>query len=367
VIKIRYNMGDELQYGFVMPLFPLFPILAVIFQGVLAVFLHEMGRLAWIIAPAWVGGGIVIYHAYSKSRATATEDEIHVLAEEEAEKGDEYRVMVSVANPDNALSLVKHTYAVCRAKQARVELLHMVPVPDQVPLSAAARYMLAGKEAITEVMLYLAPLFPISSTLRYCRNVARGIVSAVRQKRTQLLIMGWHGRSRAHGFTLGSTVDPVIERAPCDVMIFKNCSDQTFKRVLVPVAGGPNSVFALETGSILADRADGELVAFTVDGGGKSAFDVDAFLDEHRDRIALPRERVRTRSVENRDVAGAILAEVHNAEHAYDLVVVGCTREPRLYKFTRESVPERIAKDCDRPLVMVNKSSGIRSWIKRWV
>ena len=237
-IRIRHNMGDELSYGFLMPFFPLLPVPAIVCQGVLAVFLHEVGRTAWIVAPLWIGSGMVIYRLYSRSRAVATADEIHVLEEEEVEPGEGYRIMVAMANPDNALSMVRHTYSICGAKQAQVELLHMVPVPDQVPLSDAEQYVGEGREAIAETMLYLAPLFPLSSTIRYCRNVARGIVSAVREKRTDLLIMGWHGASRSRGFALGSTVDPVIEKVPCNVAILKNCGDQKFKRVLVPVAGG---------------------------------------------------------------------------------------------------------------------------------
>jgi len=276
--------------------------------------------------------------------------------------------MVAVANPDNALSLVKHTYAVCRAKQARVELLHMVRVPDQVPLSDAHKYTAEGKEAVTETMLYLAPMFPLSTTLRYCRNVARGIVSAVREKRVQLLIMGWHGRSLSSGFTLGSTVDPVIERVPCNVLILKNCGDQTFKRVLVPVAGGPNSVFALEIASILADREEGTLTAFHVASqGGRRPFDVDAFVGEHLDRMELPRTRITARTQVARNAAQAILAEIENPAADYDLVVLGCTRDPKLYQFTRESVPERVAKFCAKPLVMVKASAGIQSFIKRWI
>ena len=368
VIKIRYNLGDELQYGFVMPLFPLFPVLAIVFQGVLAVFLHEMGPIAWIIAPAWVAAGVLIYRFYSRSRATATEDEIQVLEEEPAPEGEEYRVMVAVANPDNALSLVKHTYAICRAKKARVELLHMVRVPDQVPLSDAHEYMGEGKEAITETMLYLAPMFPLSTTLRYCRNVARGIFSAVREKRTQLLIMGWHGRSRSRSFTLGSTVDPVIERVPCNVLLMKDCGDQTFKRILVPVAGGPNNVFALEIAGILGAGQDGIVTAFNVASDGeRDPFDVETFVDEHAADVGLPRERVVTRSVVARNVVAAILREIENPDAAYDLVVLGCTREPKIYQFTHESVPERVAKACAKPLVMVNASTGIQSWIKRWI
>ena len=365
VVRIRYHMGDELEYGFLMPLFPLFPVLALICQAVLAVFLHEIGRTAWIVAPLWVGVGLVIYRFYSRSRALASDSEIRVFEEERAPEGDQYRVMVAVANPDNALSMVRNTYAVCGAKQARVELLHMVPVPEQVPLSDADKYMLEGKEAIGETMLYLAPMFPLSTTIRYCRNVARGILSAVREKRVNLLIMGWHGERRSARFALGSTVDPIIEGVSCDVMILKNCGDMKFRRVLVPVAGGPNSAMALEIGSILVAGTGGDVVVFTVDTGAGRAFDLPSFVAEHAARTTLSGDRIHTKTAESSSVVAAILEEA--ARDEYDLVVLGATREPLIYQFARDSVPEKVAKACRKSLVMVKASGGIRSWIRRWV
>ena len=361
VIKIRRNMGDELDYGFVMPLFPLLPLLAIAAQVVLAVWLVHMSWVAWIIAPLWIGAGVAIYHSYSKSRALATEDEIHVFEEEQAPKGDEYRVMVSVANPENALSLVLNTYRLCGAKDARVELLHMVPVPDQVPLADAERYMHEGREAIVEAMLYLAPQFPLSSTIRYCRNVARGIVSAAREKRTNMLILGWHGKMGRFPFRLGSTIDPIIENAPCNVVILKDCRERSYKRVLVPVAGGPNSAFALEIASILADEEEGQVVVFTV--AGRRGFDVGKLLADNLERLHLPPERVQAKVVAAPDVAAAILAE---AEH-HDLVVLGCTQESFLRKLAREPIPELVASRTDKPVVMVKAGTGIRSWVKRWI
>jgi len=362
VIRIRTNMGDELSYGFVMPLFPLFPILAILCQAVLAVNLHEMSRIAWIIGPAWVVTGAAVYVFYSKSHAITTEDEIQVFEEERAPVGDEYRVMVAVANPENALALVRNTYKLCGAKRARVELLHMVEVPDQVPLTDAEEYMMRGKEAIVEAMLYLLPRFPISTTVRYCRNMARGIVSAVREKETDMLIMGWHGLPKAHEFRLGSTIDPIIERTPCNVVIFKQWSNGDFKRILVPLAGGPNGAFALEVASILAEKGESELVAFSV-ATETTRFDLEAFVREHRDRLYVPPDQVRAKVVAGRNVVGTILEEAQS----YDLIVLGATREPLINQVTRGSIPEAVARACKKPLVMVKASSGVRSWVKRWI
>jgi nucleotide-binding universal stress UspA family protein len=361
VIKIRLNMGDELSYGFVMPLFPLFPLLAIVAQAVLAVWLVHMSRIAWILAPLWVGAGLAIYHFYSRSRAVTTEDEIRVFEEEAAPEGDEYRVMVAVANPQNALELVLNAQRLCGAKQARVELLHMVPVPDQVPLSDAEKYMLEGKEGIVEAMLYLAPRFPLSTHIRYCRNVARGIVSAVREKKINMLLMGWHGQRPSYLFRLGSTIDPVIERAPCDVVILKNCSEHRFERVLVPLAGGPNGALALEVASILADREEGRLLAFTA--AGRRRFDIGAFVASHLDRMALPAERIESKVVNSPDALDAILAEARN----HDLIVLGCTEDLPFLHLGRAPIPETVALKCDKPVVMAKASAGIRSFVKRWI
>ena len=148
-------MADELTYGFIMPLFPLFPLLAIILQVFLAVWLIHMSFTAWIIAPIWIILGIIIYNAYSKHNAITTEEEILVLEEEKIRESDKYRIMVAVANPDNALQLVDSTYRICGAKDAQVELIHMVPVPDQVALRDAERYLEPGKEGLVEAMLYL--------------------------------------------------------------------------------------------------------------------------------------------------------------------------------------------------------------------
>ncbi len=365
VIKIRVNMADELTYGYVMPFFPLFPIIAIICQGILAVWLVHMSLIAWIIAPVWIFSGIAIYHFYSKSRVITSEGEIQILEEEKAPEGDEYKIMVSVANPQNALQMVRTTYMLCGAKKARVELLHMVPVPAQTPLtdlSHAEEYMMEGKEAIVETMLYLAPLFPLSTTVRYCRNIARGIISAIREKKTDMLIIGWHGRPKTYGFRFGSTVDPIIERAPCNVVILKDTGNRKFKNILVPIAGGPNGAFALEVASILAGKEDGKIVTLSVYNKERS-FNLEEFINEQQDKLSISKERIHTKTIQETNIAKAIIEEGKN----YDLIVLGYTQMPKIHQVTKASIPETVAQNCQTPLLIVKASGGLRSFIKRWI
>jgi amino acid transporter/nucleotide-binding universal stress UspA family protein len=364
VIRIRRRMGDELTYGFVMPLFPLMPIAAIVIQAALAVWLIHMSPIAWIVGPAWVLSGIWLYHVYSRQRAIVTQDEIVVLHEESIPTKEGYRTLVAVGNPANAVPLVMQCYQFCQAKGtcSEVEVIHMVPVPPQVPLSAASQYALAGEEAIVEAMLYLSPRFAFGSTMRYCRNIARGIVSAASERKADLLIMGWQGHRR-RGFSLGSTVDPVLERATCNVAVFKECRQQHYSKVLVPFAGGPNAAFSLETASMLVNREEGRVIVFHVAQPGRPTQDIEAFLEQVVSTLAVPPSLFEPKYVVSRELLDTLLEEAND----HDLVVIGATRERLFQKMVMGSLPEEFARRCSKPLVMVKARHLIKSFVRRWI
>jgi len=362
VIRTRHRMGDELTYGFVMPLFPSLPIAAIIVQALLAIWLIHMSLIAWIVGPAWVVLGIVIYYTYSRHRTIATEDEIVVLQEKPIPNKRGYRVLVAVANPANAVKLAWHCYRFCQTKRAEVEVIHMVPVPPQVPLSDASRYMLAGEEAIVEATLYLSSKFTFGSTMRYCRNIARGIISAAAEQRTDLLIMGWGGYRR-RGFALGSTVDPVLEQATCNVVVLKNYRQQKYMRTLVPFAGGPNSAFALEVASMLVEREGGRVVIFHVSPPGKPTQDIEAFLEETIPSLGLSSSLFEPKYAISRNLLKTLLEEAEQ----YDLIVIGATRERLFQQVVMGTLPEQFARRCEKPLVMVKASNPLKSFLRRWI
>jgi APA family basic amino acid/polyamine antiporter len=364
VIRIRRHMVDEMTYGFVMPFFPFPPVAAILVQAILAVWLVHMSPIAWIVGPTWVLTGFLIYHFYSRHRAIPTEDEIVVIQEEPILEKEEYRILLSVANPANAIPLAQICYRFCQSKgpHTEVEVIHMVPVPPQVPLADASKYAQPGEEAITEAMLYLAPRFSFGSTMRYCRNVGRGIISAAAERRADLIIMGWHGEGK-RGFTLGSTVDPVLERATCDVMLFKDCIHQKYKRILVPYAGGPNAAISLETAATMVERDGGKVTVFSVSQPGKPTRDIDLFLAENLPRLDVPMSLFESKYAVNRDILQTLIDE---AEH-HDLVIVGATEDPLFRQRFIGSLPEELAKKCRKPLVMAKAKNPIKSIIKRWI
>ncbi|MEA1964828.1 MAG: universal stress protein [Candidatus Aerophobetes bacterium] len=314
------------------------------------------------MGPAWIALGIVIYYTYSRRKTTVTEEEVVVLREEPLPNKRNYRVLVAIANPANAVQLAWQSYRFCQAKRAEVEVIHMVPVPPQLPLSDASRSILAGEEAITEAMLYLSAGFTFGSTMRYCRNIARGIISAAAEQRTDLLIMGWRGYRR-RGFALGSTVDPVLEQAPCNIVVLKNYHQQKYRRVLVPFAGGPNSAFALEVASILVERKGGRIVVFHISPPGKPTQDIEAFLKEVVPSLGRPSSLFEPGYAISRDLLPTLLKE---AKH-YELVVMGATRERLFHQVVMGTLPEQFARHYEKPLAMVKASNPVKSLLQRWI
>jgi nucleotide-binding universal stress UspA family protein len=361
VIKIRLNMGDELSYGFIMPFFPWLPIIAILCQAVLAVWLIHMSLIAWIVAPVWILTGAGIYWLYSRTHALPSADEIRVLEEERAVETGQYKIMMAVANMNNALKMIRPTYIISEAKKASVNLIHMVPVPDQVPLTDAEDFMMEGREGILETMMYFVMNHPITTTIRYCRNIARGILSAVKEKKIDLLVLGWHGLPRGGAFILGSTVDLLLERSPSSVVVMKGIENQKFKKILVPWGGGPHRFFALEVARMIADRDESEICVLGVRSAksGRNGNENNLFKD-------LPPSKgrtIETKTVIADEPARAILTE--SASH--DLVILGSTRDPLIYQATKDSISHKVARDCPKPLMIVKSSGKWRAWVKRWI
>jgi len=361
-IRIRRQMGDELTYGFLMPLFPFAPAAAIVTQALLALWLIHVSLIAWIVVPVWITSGVIIYHAYAKHKTVVTQDEVMVLEEEPIPRKERYRILLAVANPANAVQLAWHCYRFCQAKKAEVEVAHMVPVPPQLSLPDAPRYILTGEEAIAEAMLYLSANFRFGSTIRYCRSISRGIVSTASERKADLLVMGWEGY-RQKGFALGSTIDPVLRRTTCNVAILKNCRQQRYRRILVPFAGGPNSMFALETASIFVEKEGGQITVFHVSLPGKAGVDVEAFLRKNLPLFKVDSSLFKPKSVTSSNLLETLLDEARQ----YDLVVIGASREGLFQQAVMGKLPEEFARQYEKPLIMVKASHPIKSFVRRWI
>ncbi len=362
-IRVRTHMGDELHYGFITPLFPLFPILAVILQAVLAVWLIHMSFIAWIVGPSWILIGIMFYQVYAKKRVTLTEADIHVLYEdtnnEKENRKISNRVMIPIANPKNVQILVDMAKKLSPMDSTAMELLHMVPVPDQLALTDAESYMVEGKEGLLKASGMLEG-FPSSTTIKYCRNIARGIIFTAKDKHMTLIVMGWHGKQSSTMFSIGSTLDPVICQAPCNVIITKDdIPNRTYSSILVPLFGNVNDALAMKTAEYLLPKEGGTITALYFNSVRMRPGHIHSILNRI---ISNPNIKIReiASNSKHRDHVKTILEKTV----LHDLVILGIT-EPHMHRLGRPSASERIALKCTTPFLLVKANSPIMRFAKR--
>ena len=352
VLLMRRNLGEEMQYGYLMPLFPLIPLVAIVLQLVLAIFIVNVSWLAWVIGPGWIAAGLVIYALYARKRALPIREEIFAVEDAASPADGRYRILVPVVDADQALPLVPAMRRLAEATDGTVQLIHLVSVPEQVPLSDAPLYAAPGTEAAVEVGLYLTARRLAGSRVLYCHDPGRGILYQARAGGADLILLGWRGGAPAAGRLFGSTLDRVLSRASCDVAVIRPGTRTQYVNVLVPVAGGPNSDLALRIAGMLANETLGTVTVLHVRTRRSRPLDIAALITDACRGASLPCERYSGKVAVGDDPRAIILREARAA----DLVVLGAT-EGRFRQLLTASLPADIARSCDQPLVVV-RSAG---------
>ncbi len=274
-----------------------------------------------------------------------------------------YRILAPVANPATLDALLDLASAVARRKKGEVIALHVVSQlerasPEEVRRSAEGRRTLLEEV----VSARRERSVPIHTMTRLSDRPAQAILDTAREESCKLLIMGWQGHMRhlAWGPSLGQVLDPVIANAPCDVAVVKTKGLNHPRRLLVPTAGGPNAILALDLALALAWRFKGEVTLLYVGRKGQE--------EQGRRFIAKTlagvktRQRVRQEIVIADDAVKGILKETRD----YDMVLLGATQETVFRQVLFGTVPEHVAKRCPKTLIMVKGYRGpLVSWVRQ--
>ncbi len=363
VIKIRREMGDELEYGFMMPFFPVIPIVALVAQLVLSIWLFNMSATAWIATGLWIVSGLIIYFTYSKRRIK--EEEPMPIFRERKAISDRFQIMVPVGNPKNAELIGTYASKIAEERNADMTFISIVEVPDQIQLRAGKEFGIEKRKMLNDLRSKIKTEKEISSVVRYSHHITRGIISATKEKRTDLVILGWKGYSKRRGFELGRKMDKVIERLTCDLMVIKPGKDESpareIKSILIPSNAGLHSIMATEIAKNLIKGTDAKVTVFTVKRKNET-------YDRIRRRLRtiinqFDENSARLKIVNGDDIVDEIVYEAHK----HDIVILGATEEGFWQQLLLGKVSERIAAKCENTVILTKKDLGVKSWVKRWL
>lgn len=187
---------------------------------IVALATHEGARYA---GPAWLAAGLVVYTLTRRSHAQGLTQ--HVVASDEQAHGLPGATFSSILVPlklgDIGEEMVATAVKLAQEQNAKVQALHVVRVPLDEPLDAE----LVDQEEQAAASLAEAQLLGSDHgvevrghTVR-ARSIGEAIVSQAHELDVDLIVLGSAPRWRRQSRFFSPTVEYVLRKAPCEVLI----------------------------------------------------------------------------------------------------------------------------------------------------
>ncbi|MBF2067515.1 MAG: chloride channel protein [Calothrix sp. C42_A2020_038] len=308
------------------------------------------------------------------------------------------RLLLPIANPETASTLIQMAVAIARERHYEIECLqtilvsrHSSPSESQVRTTKSRR-LLRQAEALGKKWK-----IPIHTQIRVTHEVSQSILEAIKERDIDIVLMGWKGSTSTPGRIFGNVVDTVIRQASCEVVLVKlgvtndykpkslksklisreqreylktgkapefSSSSQIlptphkpkprFNNWLVPMAGGPNAWVAIKLLPALVTLGEHPKIRLT------RVFNTNEVKPDMTVLEEAIRQLIRNRKLHSPVVAEPVKANsvsegvinLVKKEH-YDVVIIGASREGLLQQAINGNIPEAIASGVESTVILV--------------
>ncbi|MHC3438141.1 universal stress protein [Natrialbaceae archaeon A-gly3] len=285
----------------------------------------------------------------------------------EANSTGTYTLVVAVADRGNVEQLMRTAVNLAAEKDGEIEVVSVIHKTPTSPFRLfsdqriKSEFATGHQEVLDRATAAAAEAsVPVEGRLLIGTDVAGAILTAVEEADADALFLGWHDKPRAADVVLGTTVDPVIRRAPCDVFVERvGTTANGLESVLLPTVGGPHVEPATDLVGAVAAAEDATVTVVSYVPTGADERER-ASAREYVEAASgqLTDVPVETVVEESDDVAGSVVVEA--GEH--DLVVLGATRERTLRRRVVGSVAATVSRRADPPVVIAKRRSE-GSWL----
>jgi APA family basic amino acid/polyamine antiporter len=288
-----------------------------------------------------------------------------VASEDASNVASRFRVLVPIANPANVNRLIDLAAAVAAPRNGEIVALRVMVVPQQLPPGLEEEHIEAEREILAQAHARaLEHGVQISSLVRIGHNLARAILETSRQRHCDLILLGWKGHTSSAQRMLGSATDDVVRHARTDLMLVKLVGEHwPLKRLLLPTAGGKHARRAEAYAADIAAAQDGSMMLCSVVSPAirrPQLIAEDDRLQKTARRIHQLKD-VKARVLFDESVAAGIIAEASD----YDAIVVGATGQSFSMRFLFGTLPEHIARDADRPVIVIKHHDPVKALLGR--
>ncbi|EMA05884.1 amino acid permease [Haloferax denitrificans] len=356
----------EYDPAFTVPLYPFTPIVGMALSLGLLAF---VGGEELLLSGLFVVGAVVWYFVYARNNA----DRQGLLGRHILSRGDELpnsvvdaaatvapngsghiddapatTTMVAVSNPRTERALVTLAAALAKFDGGRVLATHVIQVPDQTSLAAAAdqrdRISKTSEQLMADARADVEQLdVPVDTRTILSHEGLAEVFDAAREHGVDRLVMGHSGAKLAGGRVEGA-LDELTHDLPCDVLVLDG-GEFDPSEVLLPTAGGHSSDLSAEVARALQATTDANISVLHV------ADEVAAGREFLEQWVADHELEGVERLVETGDVETVI------GEAAADksLVLVGATESGLLSRLVGGSLALSVLNDLETTVLLAER------------
>ncbi|WP_458186406.1 universal stress protein [Haladaptatus sp. NG-WS-4] len=277
-------------------------------------------------------------------------------------KTSEYRVAVAVAHPDNAPQLTRTAVDIARERDGEVLVFSVLVKERESPFALFTDEVIVRefgdekRKVLDRVIETAQGTVPVRGQLLVSHDIARALTDAVVEFDCDTLVVGWHERKRPSEIVLGSNVDRLVARAPCDLLVEKIGPADGVDSILVPVAEGPHAELAVDVARAIALTNDARVHLLRVANDRSTDAGVILTTLERRIRPVTAETEVRT---------GGVTETVVEEASKHDVTVLGSTRQGMLRRQLVGTVPQAVGRRADTTVIIARRPVGIRPRLNR--
>ena len=358
LIVLRRKM-PEMPRGFRVPWVPFVPVIGILLQLFLAVYLFFYSPMAWLSAAAWIVLGLVVYYTYARKRDKAYE---HVVEMREAAKRKDYRILACLLGADDAAPVLGTAQFLAHGREAEVIGLSVIEVPDGEPLATGLDRVGPVKQRLDRAMVRLAAQdVELKSLVKISHRASFGIAETILEEHCNVVIVGWARRAGLFQRFASAIVDRVIREAPTHTLLVSaERWPENFRKVMFAYESGPHSRFAADVVALVAKATGARVLAAHVVSREATTAQNEQAETGLRGLVAEFFPDAEISIVHSGDIVTGLLRAARDA----DLIVAGGTEAGMLEHLLGYGVPLELAERAPMPVLITYEMPADP---KRWM